>query len=75
MRGKEAIECQINCFSINQFYKTVDDKAIEFPFQYYALDHFFYTNVIAYCQQNWYVRLAIYTDLLPLNKELKKIKG
>ena len=29
--GKETIECKINCFSINQFYKTVDNKVIEFP--------------------------------------------
>ena len=26
-----------------------------------AFDHVFHT-VIAYCQQNWYIRLAIYTD-------------
>ena len=29
--GKETIECQINCFSINHFYKTVDNKVIKFP--------------------------------------------
>ena len=27
----------------------------------------FHTNIIAYCQQNWYVQLAIYTDLFTLN--------
>ena len=26
----------------------------------------FHTNIIAYCQQNRYVRLAIYTDLFTL---------
>ena len=38
MGGKETIECQINCYSINQsillsnvLYKTVDNKIIEFP--------------------------------------------
>ena len=30
------------------------------------LDHVFHTNIIAYCQQNRYVRLAIYTDLFTL---------
>ena len=28
--GKEAIEFQINCFSVNHFYKTVDNKVITF---------------------------------------------
>ena len=28
------------------------------------LDHVFHANIIAYCQQNRYVRLGIYTDLL-----------
>ena len=32
-----------------------------------ALDHVFHTNIIAYCQQNQYVRFAIYTDPLNLN--------
>ena len=31
------------------------------------LDHVFHTNIIAYCQQNRYVRLAIYTDLFTLS--------
>ena len=31
MGGKETIECQINCFLIKHFYKTVDNKVIEFP--------------------------------------------
>ena len=31
MDGKETIECEINCFSINHIYKTVDNKATEFP--------------------------------------------
>ena len=30
------------------------------------LDHVFHTNIIAYRQQNWYVRLAIYTDSFTL---------
>ena len=29
--GEETIGCQINCFSVNHFYKTVDNKVIEFP--------------------------------------------
>ena len=29
--GKETIECRINYFSINHFYKTLDNKVIEFP--------------------------------------------
>ena len=29
-------------------------------------DQIFDTNIIAYCQQNWYVRLATYTDLFIL---------
>ena len=32
-----------------------------------ALDHVFHTDITAYCQQNCYVRLAIYTDLFTLN--------
>ena len=31
MGGKETIECQINCFSINHFQKVVDNKVSEFP--------------------------------------------
>ena len=31
MGGKETIECQINCFLIKHFYKTVDNKVIGFP--------------------------------------------
>ena len=64
MGGKETIECQINCFSINHFYKTVDNKVIEFPLHLTDLtfnnltDHVFHTNIIAYCQQNWYEQLG-----------------
>ena len=29
--GEETIEYQINCFLINDFYKTVDHRAIQFP--------------------------------------------
>ena len=29
--GEETIGCQINCFSVNHFCKTVDNKVIEFP--------------------------------------------
>ena len=28
---------------------------------------FFCVNIIAYCQENWYVRLALYTDLFTLS--------
>ena len=31
MDGEETIGCQMNCFSVNHFYKTVDNKVIEFP--------------------------------------------
>ena len=31
-----------------------------------ALDHVFETNIIVYCQQNRYARLAIYKDLFTL---------
>ena len=31
-----------------------------------TLDHVFHTNIIAYCQQNQYIRLAIYTGLFTL---------
>ena len=34
------------------------------------LGHIFHTNIIAYCQQNRYVRLAIYTDLFTLISNL-----
>ena len=34
---------------------------------YNKLDHVFHTNIIAYCQQNRYVRLAICTDLFTLS--------
>ena len=34
------------------------------------LDHVFHTNIIAYCQQNRYVRLAIYTDIFTLMLKL-----
>ena len=33
--GKETIKCQINYFSINNFYETVDRKVIEFPWHSY----------------------------------------
>ena len=29
----------------------------------FTLDHVFHDSIIAYCQQNRYLRLAIYTDL------------
>ena len=38
---------------------------------YNKLDHVFHTNIIAYCQQNRYVRLAIYTDLFTLRKKIE----
>ena len=31
------------------------------------VDHVFVSNIIAYSQQNRYVRLAIYTDIFTLN--------
>ena len=33
------------------------------------LANVFHTNIIAYCQQNQYVRLAIYTDLITVTVE------
>ena len=38
------------------------------------LDHVFYINIIAYCQQNRYVRLAIYTDVFTLKTIHKFVK-
>ena len=38
---------------------------------YNKLDHVFHTNIIAYCQQNGYIRLAIYTDLFTLRKKIE----
>ena len=35
------------------------------------LDHVFHINIIAYCQQNRYVWLAMYTDLLTLKYVFK----
>ena len=36
-------------------------------FSQFSRGHFSrHLNIIAYCQQNWYVRLAIYTDLFTL---------
>ena len=32
----------------------------------HALDHVFHTNINAYCQQNRYVRFAMYTDSFTL---------
>ena len=62
-----------NCFSINHFYKTVDNKAIEFPlhltdltFNWFNCWSRFSSNFITYCQQNWCVWLAIYIDLFSL---------
>ena len=34
------------------------------------LDHVFCTNITAYCQQNWYVWFAIFTDLFTLIKNI-----
>ena len=37
-----------------------------------ALDHAFLTNIIAHCQQNQYLRLAMYTDLFTLRVQMFK---
>ena len=37
------------------------------------LNHVFLTNIIAYCQQNRYVRFAIYTDLFTLSKGMSNV--
>ena len=36
-------------------------------------DHVLLTNIIAYCQQNWYLRFAIYTDWFSLISFLQNI--
>ena len=36
------------------------------------LDHVFHTNIIAYCQQNVYLRFTIYTDLFTLREATTK---
>ena len=41
---------------------------------YPQLDHVFHTNIIAYCHQNRYVRLAIYTHLFTL-MSFKRVKN
>ena len=38
------------------------------------LDHIFHTNIVAYCQQNRYTPLAVYTDLFTLSYETISIK-
>ena len=43
-------------------------------YMFNALDHAFQTNIIAYYQQNRYVRLAIYTDWFTLNIYYVSIK-
>ena len=35
-----------------------------------TLDHVFHGNIIAYCQQNRCIRLAVYTDLFTLKTEI-----
>ena len=40
-----------------------------------ALHQVFYTNIIVYCQQNWYVRLAIYTDLFTFSSFEVSLNG
>ena len=43
---------------------------------YHYYDHVFQTNIVAYYQQNQYVRFALYTDLFTLkNYTLLKIKS
>ena len=37
------------------------------------LDYIFHANFIAYFQQNWYVRLAIYADLFTLREHAMEI--
>ena len=39
-----------------------------------ALDHVFHTNIIAYCQENQYVRLTICIDL-SLQETAQKVFG
>ena len=76
MGGKETIECQINCFSINHFYKTADNQVIiEFllhladltfnNFNWFnALDHYCILSAKLVCTACY-----IYTDLFTLNSK------
>ena len=32
--------------------------------------HVFHSNIIAYCQQNWYIGLAMYSDLFTLGTNI-----
>ena len=45
------------------------EKTIRCQFHMATTDHAFHTNIIAYCQQNWYVWLAIYIDRFTLNQK------
>ena len=44
--------------------------ANNFPVADQTLDHGFHVNIIPYCQQNWYARLAVYIDLFTKNTTL-----
>ena len=59
-------------FVVAQKLRSVFKKIIIFSgtgcYRFNALDHVSHTTIIAYCQQNRYVRLARYTDLFTLTK-------
>ena len=61
---------QLNVNSINRFYnylKRNQNSIIQlYDLTDLTLDHVFHTKLVAYCQQNRYVRLAIYTELFAL---------
>ena len=56
-------------FILTRKYRDIFKPANIYRFSWFnKLDHVFHINIIAYCRQNRHVRLAIYTDLLTLNK-------
>ena len=72
MGGKETIECQINCFLIKHFYKTVDNKVIGFPLHStdltYNIDQvYFNTRVPTQVNTNQHESTRINTSLTRVN--------
>ena len=50
------------------YHKPCKQRHYVFDLTDLTLHHFFHGNVIAYCQHNWYVWLAIYADLFTLSE-------
>ena len=50
------------------YHKPCKQRYYVFDLTDLTLDHFFHGNIIAYCQHNWYVWLAIYAELFTLSE-------